>query len=136
MRSSSSAIGAAAAACSKSSRTRSLLATSRASLTTSSERPFEHSTSTTEYSSRRAENAFAGLRAPLATARICEPSSARSVSTRSVSPSFVLRSTRARAVYVGEATAARQAFSTLGEADAIPFWSFHVMVPDTVFQSP
>ena len=30
-------------------------------------------------------------------------------------------------MYVGEATAARQAFSTLGEADAIPFWSFHVM---------
>ena len=30
-----------------------------------------------------------------------------------------------------EATAARQAFSTLGEADAIPFWSFHVMVPNT-----
>ena len=95
--------------------------TRRASHTTSRERPLEHSTSTTEYSSRRAENAFAGLRAPFATARICEPSWARSVSTRSVSPSFVLRSTRARAVYVGlKPSAARQAFSTLGEADADP----------------
>ena len=60
----------AAPAFSRPMRQASFVETQRTSLMTSSERPGYTSTSTTEHSSRRAPKRLAGLRTPLATARI------------------------------------------------------------------
>ena len=96
MRASSSATGAAAAEASRLQRKASWAATSRASFRMSRLRPVAHRASMTQKGSVRAAKLLLGRRAPLATARFWLPSSESSVRMRSLSPSFVRRSTRAR----------------------------------------
>ena len=104
----------------------------RASFTISSDLPRTSSTSASQNSSKRDAKAPEGLRAPFATARSCDPSSASMVRIRSVSPSFVLRMTNTRARYVGRATKAPYE----KEMETTLLYASKPIVPETCLESP
>ncbi len=119
---------AAAAARSTSPRNEACASTKRASFTMSRLRPSAQKQIDLGVNSSLLAKTLEGLRAPLATARKLLPSSARNVTIRSPSPSFVLRSTRALARKSETPCAYAPCFIT-GSVEAMLLSSFHAMEP-------